>query len=91
MKLWTIQATYRDYTAAHIVEDGYIIADVAAEDACAVTVAELDRAKLIVAAPDLLAALQFIVNAVDIGEDAWLTLKGYEAARAAIAKAGGAG
>ena len=45
------------------------------------------RARVIAAAPDLLAALEFIVNDMEPGEDAKLTVKGYNKACAAIKKA----
>jgi len=51
---------------------------------------EKDCAALAAAAPDLLAALQFIVNDAEPGEDAALSVEGYNRACAAIAKAKGA-
>ena len=49
-----------------------------------------ENAALVVAAPDLLAALEYIVNDIpEPGEDAELTVKGYNLACAAIAKAKG--
>jgi len=47
------------------------------------------NARLIAAAPELLAALQFIVNCAEPGEDAVLDVDGYNLACAAIAKATG--
>mgnify|MGYP001571482384 CR=1 FL=1 len=52
------------------------------ETACA-------NARLLAAAPDLLAALKFIVNDAEPGEDAQLTRAGYNMACAAIARARG--
>lgn len=50
----------------------------------------LANARLLAAAPDLLAALEFIVNDVpEPGEDAQLTTDGYNRACAAILKARG--
>jgi hypothetical protein len=45
------------------------------------------NAQLIAAAPELLEALQFIVNDAEPGEDAQLTTAGYNRACAAIRKA----
>lgn len=45
------------------------------------------NARLIAAAPELLEALLFIVNDAEPGEDAQLTVEGYNRACAAIAKA----
>lgn len=45
------------------------------------------NARLIIASPELLAALEFIVNDAEPGEDARLTTEGYNRACAAIAKA----
>lgn len=47
------------------------------------------NARLITAAPELLEALKYIVNCADPGEDAELTVDGYNKACAAIAKAEG--
>jgi len=52
---------------------------------------EPEDARLIAAAPDLLSALDYIVNDAKPGEDARLTVNGYNRACAAIAKARGEG
>lgn len=49
----------------------------------------LPNALLIASAPDLLAALLFIVNCAEPGEDAELTAEGYNMACEAITKATG--
>lgn len=63
------------------------------DNACEVAMATFNQesfeanARLIAAAPELLAALEFIVNDAEPGEDARLTANGYNRACAAIAKA----
>lgn len=81
-----------------IVSSGTIVCDKSARivsqgvcfDGLGVPIKEAtSNARLISAAPDLLEALQFIVDDAPEGEDARLTVDGYNKACAAIAKAEG--